>query len=506
MGKNSRAMDLILILLPISIITALSVITKNFWTDELWSINATGQSLASTLDAVSRDVHPPLYFLLLHAWTLAFGNSEVSLRVFQGIQGAVLLYSALILFRRILPSARYSKYWLLILISSEFWLLMPMLRYYTLAAILGTLATYFLLSWISGRTNKSLFILGTLYIMLLYTSYTASFIIGVHFIYLLVFHRAALTGHLKPLVVASVAFIPQALTVLEQATRLGSSGQVADLNSMAGVSILKMGYSMYAYIFGEMIFPLSPIVLVIAPLLAFIVLFKVSWRSMPGGDREQAILLGSIVLLGLLFTSLLTSTVSRHTSFIYTPARNFYALPFIFLALGILERHINSATLRRMLIVSLVAVNLYGGFNWAMNRQFMNPVYASPWKQVLSEIQGEKGIIFSDEDYCYTYYVNQDPAGDYPRLIVLESLDMLEDPVFKQAVMESEKVFVIRHGRDSSTRLSAAPVELMDFLSSNRKLSSHKKYLVLEDRYKRLKEKMLKRESYDAKFNLYAFE
>jgi uncharacterized membrane protein len=77
--------DFLLIIPAIALITFLSIITKNFWGDEVWSINASHNTLLKTFEIVAKDIHPPLYFLLLSVWTSIFGISEISLRVFQGI-------------------------------------------------------------------------------------------------------------------------------------------------------------------------------------------------------------------------------------------------------------------------------------------------------------------------------------------------------------------------------------------------------------------------------------
>jgi uncharacterized membrane protein len=50
------------------------------WTDEGWSIWASGDGLAQTLSRLTTDRHPPLYFLLLDLWRDLAGDSRVALR------------------------------------------------------------------------------------------------------------------------------------------------------------------------------------------------------------------------------------------------------------------------------------------------------------------------------------------------------------------------------------------------------------------------------------------
>ncbi len=117
-----RAFDALIIVSVCSFITVLSVLTKSFWGDEILSISFSSGTVANVLSSVASDYHPPFYFLLLKLWMTLFGTGEVILRMFQGIQSAIFLSLSLILFRRTFPSHRYHPFWILLTVSSEFWL------------------------------------------------------------------------------------------------------------------------------------------------------------------------------------------------------------------------------------------------------------------------------------------------------------------------------------------------------------------------------------------------
>jgi Predicted membrane protein len=50
------------------------------WLDEAYSVTLAGMPLAQIILHTARDVHPPLYYLLLHFWMDAFGNSLLAVR------------------------------------------------------------------------------------------------------------------------------------------------------------------------------------------------------------------------------------------------------------------------------------------------------------------------------------------------------------------------------------------------------------------------------------------
>jgi len=60
----------------------------SIWYDEMFSIVVAQNSLPGTVTAAATlDVHPPLYYVLLHYWILAFGESDVAVRLLSAIFG-----------------------------------------------------------------------------------------------------------------------------------------------------------------------------------------------------------------------------------------------------------------------------------------------------------------------------------------------------------------------------------------------------------------------------------
>ncbi|MCB9446522.1 MAG: glycosyltransferase family 39 protein [Ardenticatenaceae bacterium] len=64
---------------------------KSVWWDEGWSVWVARQSFGDILRQVGHDVHPPVYFWLLHAWRWGSGDSEFGLRLLSALLGLLTI-------------------------------------------------------------------------------------------------------------------------------------------------------------------------------------------------------------------------------------------------------------------------------------------------------------------------------------------------------------------------------------------------------------------------------
>ncbi|MBL8163371.1 MAG: glycosyltransferase family 39 protein [Anaerolineae bacterium] len=121
---------------------------ESLWNDEAWSAWAVRSPyLADMLARVRSDVHPPLYFALLDAWTLVAGESVLALR-WPSLACALLATAATYALGRRLFDRATGLFALLILGTSAFWLYYAReARMYTLLMLLGALATLLYLRW-----------------------------------------------------------------------------------------------------------------------------------------------------------------------------------------------------------------------------------------------------------------------------------------------------------------------------------------------------------------------
>jgi mannosyltransferase len=73
---------------------------QSFWYDEGLTIALAVQPLDAIARAAAADVHPPLYYWLLHGWVLLMGTGEAAARAFSAVCGAAAVVLTTILGRR----------------------------------------------------------------------------------------------------------------------------------------------------------------------------------------------------------------------------------------------------------------------------------------------------------------------------------------------------------------------------------------------------------------------
>ena len=60
------------------------------WFDEAYTVGAVRNNFSDMYAHITRDVHPPLYYILLWLWAQVFGSGFASLRIFSVLFAAAL--------------------------------------------------------------------------------------------------------------------------------------------------------------------------------------------------------------------------------------------------------------------------------------------------------------------------------------------------------------------------------------------------------------------------------
>jgi mannosyltransferase len=186
-GKRSWATPLLLVLI---VLLALGLRlyrldSQSLWADEGNSVALASRSLAAITHDAAQDIHPPLYYYLLHLWVRVFGDSEIALRSLSALMGTGLVFVTYLLGQQLFNRR-------LALIASFLAAISPLqihysqeTRMYVPAALWGALAIYFFVRWVrlwkapgdgsGGRRPVALF--ASLYVLFtvaaLYTHYFA---------------------------------------------------------------------------------------------------------------------------------------------------------------------------------------------------------------------------------------------------------------------------------------------------------------------------------------------
>lgn len=175
-------------LMAIAIGMRFATIAKaSIWHDEGFSMMLSARNPADIWIGSAHDVHPPLYYEILHFWTSLFGRSEFAARGLSAVAGLITIFVAYKLIRHILGRGAATVTLAVLAIA-------PMaVRYSQEARMYGILglwlvgATYALVLALENRKQaKHWIIYAVLMAAGLYTHYFTVFALAAHWIYLLV--------------------------------------------------------------------------------------------------------------------------------------------------------------------------------------------------------------------------------------------------------------------------------------------------------------------------------
>jgi len=146
---------LLLILVLAAFLRFYRLDAQSLWADEGNSVSLSGRSLDHITAGAAHDIHPPLYYYLLHFWMRVFGNSEFAVRALSALLGTALVYLTYLLGRRL------SNHWLgltaafLSAISPFQVCYSQETRMYILLATLTALSVYSFIRFLEVESSKT---------------------------------------------------------------------------------------------------------------------------------------------------------------------------------------------------------------------------------------------------------------------------------------------------------------------------------------------------------------
>ncbi len=90
--SQASSSALLLILLLAAALRFFRIGSQSLWADEGNSAAMAGRPLAEIAARAAADIHPPLYYWLLHFWVRLFGDSEAALRSLSAVWGILLVW------------------------------------------------------------------------------------------------------------------------------------------------------------------------------------------------------------------------------------------------------------------------------------------------------------------------------------------------------------------------------------------------------------------------------
>src|SRR5512143_565563 len=96
-----RNLAVLLFILALAVVLRFYLLDgQSFWNDEGNSARIAERSLQLIAEGAAGDIHPPLYYFLLHFWRGAFGSSEFALRSLSAALGVLLAGLAFLIGRK----------------------------------------------------------------------------------------------------------------------------------------------------------------------------------------------------------------------------------------------------------------------------------------------------------------------------------------------------------------------------------------------------------------------
>jgi mannosyltransferase len=146
--RQASSFLLLAILLLASLLRFYRLDAQSFWNDEGNSARIAERTVGLIVEGAAGDIHPPGYYLLLHAWRAIFGQSEFALRSLSVVAGVALVALTYLLGRRLFGEATGLMAAFMGAISPFTIYYSQEARMYALLAALSAASTYLLLRFI----------------------------------------------------------------------------------------------------------------------------------------------------------------------------------------------------------------------------------------------------------------------------------------------------------------------------------------------------------------------
>ena len=464
--------------------------SKSLWTDEVADIGNSTKDIAVIVEWTNSDIHPPLYYVFSHYWMEVFGKTEHSYRMLS-IVFATLSILVTYKIAILLSDRKIALLTVLILsISPLFVLRGSMIKWYSLATFFGLLSIWGFLR-VCNDDKKWVWVI---YIVastcMIYTHYILISIIVCQHIYIVVFkkeyNKILPKWYLSQLAIF-LLYLPQISVLIGQILSSPNYGSSAPLALGLKGIVVKIAYPLYAFCFGETILPWKFFVTLPASIIYLLLFVKGLKTYFP--KREVLIFALLFFCVPIFFLIFVCSTILLSESFHTFPGNLFFLLPvFCF----VIASGIYSIEKRTFQIFALGVVVLISGYslkNYYQGREYINPNYMIPWKQISrdlkSEVSEDDFVIATDESLYYY-------RGSLPMLLMDETRKTTEIKKYIKKTLPRNIWLQVRDWGDFAGALWVR--EFRDWLSNNCVLSTGERGYVEEDKATIFfKEKLLKR-------------
>ncbi len=376
--------------------------SKSFWTDELVDYTGiTSTDLWGILQGKSSVSQPFLHHVIMKLWMSVFDNSEFSLRFISTIPVIGSIPFVYLLTQRFFGQKIALVATLLTVTSPGVVLFSRMMRYngWLALAVVVSVYTYFLL--LDGSRQNRVWVAYVLSsVGAAYLHYFGLlFLVGEGVLFLLLWKRSrpALWRGMLAVVTIALLYLPWIIVILSRPKSTAGSEAVEDPSISFGLSgfIFRFGYPLYVFIFGETIIP-THFWLVVPGMLAYLaltVLLVIYLFKSKGWSRERQNVFAISLLLffGLFIAAMATSTFIKDQTIGGAAKRVMFLAPLFYILFSVGLVRLKTRYMVALLAVPLL-LNGVSLFNYYTNRDFINPNYITPWREIVTSIKQDVAI------------------------------------------------------------------------------------------------------------------
>jgi len=371
---------------------------RPYFGDEISAIEMTRGSLGQTIEAVGRDVHPPVYFVLLKGFRSIVGERGWALRLLSAVFAIAAFPFLWAIATRFFGRSAAIPVWLLA--TSSFTVFASrFIRYYSLGLLESAAATYLLLLLLERPSRRLWIAYGAVIVLSLYTFYLSVIIMAAHAIVFYVAWRREPRRLVPPLIVLAAAcflFIPWATVLARQVEQLRAAETVGGILTGTATQIV---YTLYAFAAGDSISPFA------LPFSAAMVVFyavlsvygvRMVWRN----RSTRSLAVPAMAGLALAVPAAMRLAGMMHEPAIFLPVRLLFAAPFfiMIIACGLLA--IGDRRVRGAALAVALAIQAFSLYNYYFNRQWTNWAYAVPMPEIIAHVEKNvrsKDLVIFDE-------------------------------------------------------------------------------------------------------------
>jgi hypothetical protein len=401
------------------------------WSDELFTLSVVHHDVPEILKRVQADIHPPLYYLLLHVWpgvTLAGMRAFSALWALLGTLLLDLLWTRAWRWPRRLAALAFFG------LSPCLLLYGRMARSYSMQATLAIVALWAIWRYLRGK-GPAWAVWASL-VALLYTHYVPGLALLAAFALVGwrrrgLWRTAALTGAI------SLAYLPWLWTLavaLERWSRpISFSASYRLTESVWLEHGLKIGFGAVSLALGE---TFSAPFLLLVPAIAVAVWF--------GARRAPGLAALLVIAAGVGYLG-----VARWVSYPFIPARLLWLLPPLALAVGA------TVCLRRRwscVLAALIGLStVLSGVHYFRQTNYLNKGYAAPLREIAATLNAAAGPgdlilvdVYNTDAYALAYYLE---CRDRVAYLFVDQV-----PEIRHRLALAHSVWVVRNNRDISPR------------------------------------------------------